>query len=224
MALGRIMKRAVRRVTDLLGAYARKEGWWASADFRIYFRVNDAWGGLHFILVSDGFEGRDEFENYESVMTYLRHRLSDDPDLFGAIHLVIETFKQVAEGGLYAIGDDYKRAQPRDLAVRTLNEVRHLIEAFATLREWHEGAFRLLFKPESASDKLRMVLVWNDPEPSTTELRDAINTFLEERLSDQPDVLYTLDLEVTGTAPPQAEDLKEWIDSRDPGYLSHSPV
>jgi hypothetical protein len=222
MDLGRIMKRAVRRVANLLGAYARREGWWASANFRIYYRVDDAWGSLHFIFISDGFEGRDEFENYESVMSYLRRRLSDDPDLFGAIHLVVETFNQVAEGGLYAIGDDYQLAKPRDLAVLTLNKVGPLIAAYADQLDWHEDDFRLLFKPESASDKLRMVLLLDDPEASTTELRDKINNFLERSLSDEPDLLYTLDLEVTGAETPGAEDMKEWIDSQYPGYRSLS--
>lgn len=92
---------AVRRVAEILGAYARREGWWP-LDFRLYYRADEKWVKIHFIFVSDGFDGRDENESYRSIMDYVRIRSQDDSDLFGALGLVLQSFKQRNEGGIYS--------------------------------------------------------------------------------------------------------------------------
>src|SRR4051812_38689927 len=125
MALSPTMKRAVRHVADLLGEYARRQGW-GSDDYRLFFRVNAAWGSIHVVFVALGFEGRDAYECYAAVEQFLRDSLEDEPDLFRSIGLVIRTPKQVDEGGIYAIGPGYFEVKPkgrRNLLKRTVRLV-----------------------------------------------------------------------------------------------------
>ena len=97
---------AVNRIVRLLRGYAQGQGW-GPEDYRLYFHVNERWNHVHIIFVARGFEGRDYFECYDSVWKHLEGGLKDSPELLSAIGLVIRTFKQVDEGGIYSIGSDY---------------------------------------------------------------------------------------------------------------------
>src|SRR4051812_5989919 len=112
MALSPTMKRAVRRVADLLGEFATQQGSGVE-DWRLFFRVDPDWDRIRVIIVSNGFEGHDPYGSYAAVEQFLRDKLRDDPALFHAIGLVIRTFQQVDEGGIYAIGPDYFEVKPK---------------------------------------------------------------------------------------------------------------
>ncbi|MBI1914217.1 MAG: hypothetical protein HYS12_05700 [Planctomycetes bacterium] len=104
------MKRAIRRVVQLLQRYATVHGW-QPGEYRIFIRANEEWGYIVIILVAKAFPGKDEFEQWESVIDFLEKELKDDRPLFEALSLNLRTFDQVAEGGLYAIGDSYEEAE-----------------------------------------------------------------------------------------------------------------
>jgi hypothetical protein len=101
------IERANNRIHEILGEYAASQGW-SPDDWNLYSWVNKDWGNLHVIFVSKGFNNADYYNHYDSVMNYLTEKLSDDPDLLGAIGLVIRTPDQVQEGGIYAIGEEYE--------------------------------------------------------------------------------------------------------------------
>src|SRR5205823_4591383 len=104
------MKRALRRVIQLLRRYATAHGW-QPGEYRIFLRANEEWGYIKIILVAKTFPGKDEFEQWESIIDFLEKELKDDRPLFEALGLNLRTFDQVAEGGLNAIGDSYEEAE-----------------------------------------------------------------------------------------------------------------
>ena len=104
------MKRAIRRVVQLLQRYATAHGW-HPGEYQIFIRSNEEWGRIEVILVAREFPGKDEFEQWESVIDFLEKELKDDRPLFEALHLNLRTFDQVAEGGLYAIGSGYEEVE-----------------------------------------------------------------------------------------------------------------
>ena len=106
MGRGTIVRRAVRRIADALRAYADARGW-SPEEFQVFARVNDRWGKIHIIFVSQRFENHPNFASYTSVRDFLRRELQDDPELDQAIGLVVRTPSQVEQGGIYAIGSGY---------------------------------------------------------------------------------------------------------------------
>jgi len=110
MALEAAMKNAIRRVVQILRAYATAQRW-HPGEYQIFIRPNEGWGQIHIILVAREFPGKDYFEQWESVIDFLEKELKHDRPLFEALHLVLHTFDQVAEGGLYAIGSGYEEVE-----------------------------------------------------------------------------------------------------------------
>jgi len=216
MALGREMKRAIRRVSDLLAAYALNQGA-ELRDVRIDYRANESWGKLDFVLVSDVFAERDEYEAYKSAMTYLRHRLADDPDLISHVGLVIETFDQLAEGGLYAIGEDYKRVEPRDLTHRALIEVVTLVEVLVKERQWDEDIVRVLHKPPVCDSRevVLWVAAWKIPSEQVAE---TLVELVKSKLAVEPDRLTSIELKAVNGEPSGPKSLDETLAS---GYREY---
>ncbi len=107
MASQAAMKRAILKVARILQGYATIQGW-RPGEYRIFVHPNEEWGQIHFLLVAKAFPGKDYYEQWESVIDFLEKELKDDRPLFEALHLVLHTFDQVAEGGLYAIGSSYE--------------------------------------------------------------------------------------------------------------------
>jgi len=223
MALGPVMKRAVRRVADILGAFAHKQGW-SPVEYRVYYQVNKTWGRLHFIFVSDGFDGRDDLEIYQSVMDYLEKRLSDEPELFEAVELVVESFRRIAEGGLYSIGDQYSYIRPRNLEKVTLRVVPELVGLFAKNRGLAEEDHGLLYKWDLDEDRLSLVFSMRKPINPGSDLRGALAEYLRTKLFDDPEVLQSFDVEVSEderTGPASREAL---LSSGYRDYYSLSPA
>ena len=107
MALDPLMRRAVRLIAGAIEKYAADRGW-GPADYRWFYRTNPDWGLVGVILVAEGFEGRDYFQDYQAVRSYLENALKDEPGLTMGPGIVLRTPKQVEEGGIYAIGPDYE--------------------------------------------------------------------------------------------------------------------
>ena len=212
MALSPNMKRAVRRLANILGAYARKQGWWP-LDFRLYYQTNEEWGKIRFVFVSDGFEGRNYDESYRSVMDYVGERLQDDPELIGALGLTLQSFKQLSEGGLYSIDQSYSAVKPKDLVRRAILHVAMLIVKFAKDHGWNEGDCRLLYRidPESP-DRVRIFLALGENELSIHENRRRIEDYVRSRLFDEPDLLSTFTIEIGVVEDLDKSDIKSMVD------------
>ena len=190
------MKRAVRRVADVLGVYARLQGWWP-LDFRLYFRVNGAWGKIHVNFVSDGFEGRDKFDCYQSILAFLKTRTADDPDLADAVGLVVSTFKQVEQGGLYAIGDEYTFVRPRDLVKLTARATTGVIAGFVKSQGWDALDYKPFRKTDSDQGLVQVVILARRlDDRDDADLSGAVQGYARSRLAEEPEILNTLDIKI----------------------------
>ena len=210
MALSPIMKRAIRRVADVLGAYAREHGWWP-LDFRLYYRANEKWGKIDILFVSDGFDGLDEHEAYVSVMDHLGRWLSDEPELANAVGLVLQTFKETEEGGLYSIPRSYNPVRPRDLVVRALNEVSSLVVKYARDQAWADQDFNFFYRIDP-TNQARLQIVVTAPEgvDSAGHGGYTLEGYIRSRLFDEPNILRTCELKVrTPLAQAEAGDLQK---------------
>ncbi len=206
------MKRAVRRIADIFGVYARKQGWWP-LDFRLYFRADEAWGRIHATFVSDGFEGRDNLECYQEILNFLRQRTMDSPDLAKAVGLVVCTFKQVEEGGIYAIGANSTFVRPRDLVKLTIRETVGLVAGYAKTQGWNEQDYRILFKAIPDQSRVECaVLVKKTDDRRVDERMISFHRYANSRLSEEPEILNTLDLEI------EADDNSEFLRLQGAGY------
>jgi hypothetical protein len=107
MAIDTTLRRAVRRIAEALTKYARRQGW-KYDEYQIYYHVNSIWNKLHVIFVARGFEGRGDFQNYVSVREHLEKELADEPGLLDMLGLIVRSPKEVEEGGIYAIGPEYR--------------------------------------------------------------------------------------------------------------------
>jgi hypothetical protein len=111
MAVSSTLRRAVRGIAKNLMKYAQAQGW-GPDDYLIYYRTNPNWDQVHFLFAARAFEGRDKFESYVAVRKYLEEELGDDTDLLGTLSLVIRDFAQLAKGGIYSVGPEYKEFRP----------------------------------------------------------------------------------------------------------------
>jgi hypothetical protein len=187
MAISQSMKRAVRRIADALGVYARRRGWWP-LDFRLYFRVNEAWGKIHITFYAYEFEGQETFESYQSVMNYLRTRLDDDPELLSALGLVVRSFKNLDGRGLHAIESHSRLVRPRDLLKVAMREVAGLLDKYARDSGWEKNDYSILSRVEPEQDKLRIILVSPNPEDDR-----GVSDLLQSRLADDPEILKSFE-------------------------------
>jgi hypothetical protein len=101
------LKRAMIRIAESLNRFA-KEHSWNPDDYSIYYKLNTIWDKIHVLFISRHFEAGTHFENYVSVMETLEQDLADEPGLINKVGLVVRSSKQVAEGGIYAIGPEFR--------------------------------------------------------------------------------------------------------------------
>ena len=106
MAVEATLKGPVRRVAQTFRRYALRQGW-GKDEFRILIETNAEWGRIHVILLAREFPGHDVEEAWFSVVDFVDDDLKDEPDLRTAINLVLRTFEQVDEGGLYSLSPEY---------------------------------------------------------------------------------------------------------------------
>jgi len=105
-ALEAEVKSIVRRAVQVLRDYAATQGW-GQDDYRIYVYPNLDWNRLQLILVARALPRKDYLANYNAVCDFIEERLKDDPWLKHDIGVVLRTFDQVEQGGLYAIPRSY---------------------------------------------------------------------------------------------------------------------
>jgi hypothetical protein len=101
------MRRSVFLVAGALTKLAESQGW-KESDYRIYYRTNPDWGKVHFIFVVEAFNGKDPYETTRRVWAYLEKELKECQDVLSSLGLVVRSKEQVDEGGIYAIGSEYK--------------------------------------------------------------------------------------------------------------------
>ena len=107
MAIQASLKKAVRRLGSAFDAYAAGRGW-ERHDYDVYVRYNEHVGRISVVFVASEFEGEGYYERFENVMEFLEEELSDDPDLYRSINLVIWSRAQVESGSILTTpsGDD----------------------------------------------------------------------------------------------------------------------
>jgi hypothetical protein len=101
------LKRTMIRIAESLNRFA-KEHSWNREDYSIYYKINNNWDKIHVLFVSRHFEAGKHFENYVAVMETLEQDLADEPGLINKVGLVVRSPKQVEEGGIYAIGPEFR--------------------------------------------------------------------------------------------------------------------
>lgn len=117
MAVEATLKPFVRRIARSLRKYASTQGW-GRDDYRLYFETSELWGRIRIVIVARNYLDNDEFERWNSVMKFLRKDTADDPELIHAINLVVWTFDQLKEGGIYRVSPEYEDADdlfPNDI-------------------------------------------------------------------------------------------------------------
>lgn len=100
------VRQAVRRLDAAVRSFAARHGW-GPGDYRAYVQVNETWGYIHLLLAAKAFPGKTPEEQWLAVLDHLDAELKDDRLLFDALHLTLRTFDQIAEGGLYAVGEQF---------------------------------------------------------------------------------------------------------------------
>jgi hypothetical protein len=201
MAFSPTMRRAVRRVADILGDYARKQGW-GSDEFRLLFSVNEDWGKIHVVFLARGFEGRDPHKRYAEVDQYLRKNLREEPELFQSIGLVIRTFKQLEEGGPYAIGPGYEEVKPkgqRGLLKRTVRLISGTLAKYGAEHNWSGDDYWIYYSIDPEFERVRFYFVAREFDTADIEQsRKDVEAYLEKALADEPEVLESYALRVGG--------------------------
>lgn len=110
MAVERNLKLGVRLVVEALRRYAAAQGW-STADYRVLIETNAEWGRIHAILVARSFPGETLDDQWASVIDFLDEELKEEPGLMESLNLVLRTFDEVDEGGIYAIPPSYDDAE-----------------------------------------------------------------------------------------------------------------
>jgi len=101
------MRRSVFLVAGALTRFAESQGW-KDPQYWIYYRINPDWGKVHFIFVAEAFNGKNPYETTRQVWAYLEEELKEYSDVLSSLGLVVRSKEQVNEGGIYAIGSEYK--------------------------------------------------------------------------------------------------------------------
>jgi hypothetical protein len=109
MAIEAAMRQALRKTVRTYQNYAKAQGW-GPGDYKIFIRPNEEWGQIHVLLVVKAFP-RDAEDLWMDVTDFLEKELKDDPRLWEALHLVVGTFDQLAEGSLNVIGRGYEEVE-----------------------------------------------------------------------------------------------------------------
>jgi hypothetical protein len=205
MARSPVMKRAVRRLADVLGLYSRKQGWWP-VGFRLYFDVNEKWGRINILFVADGFTTQDSSAHYHAIMEYLRSKLTDESELMRAVGLVTRSFAEVAEGGLYRIGDNYQFVRPRDLIRMAVRQAAQLGLDFVHNAGLRQDEWSYFYRAPEREDRVEVVLALKQSSVIPTATDASFQEFLDKRLFDEPDLRAALDSRIVDYE--EAESLK----------------
>jgi hypothetical protein len=113
MAISPTLRQARKRVAEALGEFAREQKW-DPQDYKIFVRANKQWGHLQIILVLRDLEKLDYYDMYSTIWNFLREKLKDEPELVNYLGLVLRSFRQVEEGGIYTIEPDYMELKTSD--------------------------------------------------------------------------------------------------------------
>ncbi len=107
MALEAAVRQTIRWVTRAFGQFAADQGW-KPGDYQVFVDINEDWGKVHVILAARDFPGQTHREKWQYVMDYLlRNFGEEEPLLLQALGLILRTFDQIEEGGIYSINPQF---------------------------------------------------------------------------------------------------------------------
>ena len=92
--------------------YAKSLGW-KREDYRVLYETNADWGRIHIILVVHADPVLSLEDQWLSVVNFIENDLRDHPETLDSINLVLRTFDQIEEGGLYALSPSYSDSDER---------------------------------------------------------------------------------------------------------------
>jgi len=101
---------ALTRIAKALREFAKERGW-QPGHYRILFRVLEQWGRINVLFIADDFGGRSNQEMWDQVFQHLEKALNHGSDRGFSLGLSVREKKQVEQGGMYAIPEDYEDAE-----------------------------------------------------------------------------------------------------------------
>jgi hypothetical protein len=105
------LKRAVRLVAQSLESFARLKQW-KREEYWLFYRTKPELGRMHFLLIAVALNDEDSDAATSQVWDHLQSELGRFPEILQSINLVVRSKKKVDEGGLYAIGSEYREYRP----------------------------------------------------------------------------------------------------------------
>src|SRR4051812_28992383 len=111
MAQDANLRRAVRLVAQSLESFARLKQW-DPEEYWLFYRIKPELGRMHFLLIAAALDDKDSDAATSQVWDHLQSELGQYPDVLQSVNLVVRSKKKVDEGGLYAIGSEYREYRP----------------------------------------------------------------------------------------------------------------
>jgi hypothetical protein len=99
-------KTALSRIADALKHFAKDRGW-RPEDYEILFRVLEQWGKISVLLIAKDFGGLSNREIWDQLFDYMEKELKHGPDIGFSLGLSVRERKQVEQGGMYSIPEEY---------------------------------------------------------------------------------------------------------------------
>lgn len=88
MDLHPTLRRAARRIAEVLHQYAAARGWkytrwqdWSAGDYSIEMTLNENWLRFDVQFIAQAFAGMDPYDAFNSVQDWLESRLKNEPEL-----------------------------------------------------------------------------------------------------------------------------------------------
>jgi len=106
MASDTALRSALTSVSRALNDFAIQRGWKAR-EYEILFAVSQEWGLIRAFFVVKDFEGLSETDMWGQVWDQLEKALKSGPDIGLSVGLVVHSWDQVNQGGLYSIPVDF---------------------------------------------------------------------------------------------------------------------
>lgn len=99
--------------------YAKSLGW-KREDYRVLYETNMDWGRIHLILVVRADPVLTLEDRWLSVVNFIENDLRVHPETLDSINLVLRTFDQIEQGGLYALSPSYSESEERTTSANQL--------------------------------------------------------------------------------------------------------
>lgn len=112
MDLHPTLRRAARRIAEVLHEYAATRGWkytrwqdWSEGDYSIEMTLNEQWLRFDVQFIATGFAGMDPYQAFNSVQDWLESQLINDPELARMVDIRPMTPEQFERVSQFSLSD-----------------------------------------------------------------------------------------------------------------------